>query len=327
MSTTFETRIPLEQRTNAFLEELTTEGGPPIHTLPPADARDVLSSIQAGHGDLLPVDVEDRMLGDGPGGQVSVRIVRPERVSGLLPAIVYFHGGGWVLGNRHTHDRLVRELAVGAQAVVVFVNYSRAPEARYPMALEQAYAATRWVAELGTGIGADGRHLAVAGDGAGGNLAACTAVLSARTGGPPIDFQLLFYPVTDASLDTPSYREFADGPWLTRDMMRWFWDCYLPDSDARREITASPLHGSIEELRDLPPALVITAENDVLRDEGEAYAHRLMAAGVPVAATRYLGTIHDFVLLNPITDTPAPRAAIAQATAALRAALAGQPEE
>ena len=325
MSTTFETRISLEQCTSAFLEEVATEGGPPMHTLAPADARDVLSGIQAGHEDLPPVDIEDRMLGDGPGGQVSVRIVRPQRVAGLLPAVMYFHGGGWVLGDRETHDRLLRELAAGAQAAVVFVNYSRSPEARYPMALEQAYAATRWVAELGTGIGVDGSHLAVAGDGAGGNLAACTALLATRTGSPRIDFQLLFYPVTDASLDTGSCREFADGPWLTRDMVRWFWDCYVPDPQSRREITASPLHGSLDELRGLPPALVITAENDVLRDEGEAYAHRLMAAGVPAAATRYLGTIHDFVLLNPITETPAPRAAIAQATAALRSALAGAP--
>jgi acetyl esterase len=226
--------------------------------------------------------------------------------------VLYFHGGGWVLGDKETHDRLVRELATGAQATVVFVANTPAPEARYPVAIEQAYAATAWVARNGTAIGVDPARLALAGDSVGGNMVAAVTLLAKERQGPRIAFQLLFYPVTDASFDNASHTQFAEGPWLTRQAMGWFWDSYAPDVAVRNEPTASPLRASLAQLQGLPPALVITDENDVLRDEGEAYAHKLMAAGVPVTATRYLGAIHDFVLLNPI----------AQATAALRAALA-----
>jgi acetyl esterase len=237
---------------------------------------------------------------------------------------MYFHGGGWILGNKDTHDRLIREIANGAQAAVVFVNYTPSPEAHYPIAIEQAYAATRFVAEEGASLDLDGSRLAVAGDSVGGNMAAVTTLLAKQRGGPKIVFQALLYPVTDASFDTGSYKQFAKGWFLERQGMKWFWDAYAPDHSVRREITVSPLRASTEQLRGLPPALVITAENDVLRDEGEAYAHKLTAAGVPVTATRYLGTIHDFMMLNAFADDPAPRAAIAQTNAALRLAL-GQP--
>jgi acetyl esterase len=231
---------------------------------------------------------------------------------------MYFHGGGWILGDKETHDRLVREIAHGAQAAVVFVDYARSPEAKYPVAIEQAYLATKKIAEYGASLGIDPSRLAVAGDSVGGNMVAAVTLLAKARGGPQIDFQAMFYPVTNADLDTQTYQRFgADGYWLSREAMRWFWDSYAPTS-VRMEPTASPLQASLDQLRGLPPALVITDENDVLRDEGEAYAHKLMAAGVPVIATRYLGTIHDFMLLNPITHTPAPRAAIAQATDILR---------
>ena len=223
-----------------------------------------------------------------------------------------------MLGDRETHDRLVREIATGARVTVVFVEYARSPQARYPVATEQAYAATAWVAEHGALIGVDPSHLAVAGDGAGGNLATVTTLLAKERGGPAIDFQVLLYPVTDANFETPSYRAFgAPGYWLTRETMQWFWDSYVPAAECK-EFTVSPLQASLEQLRGLPPALIVTCEHDVVRDEGEAYAHKLMAAGVPVVATRYLGAIHDLVLLNPIMGTPPARAALAQVNDTLR---------
>jgi acetyl esterase/lipase len=234
---------------------------------------------------------------------------------------MYFHGGGWILGDRDTHDRLVREIAVGAQAAVVFVDYSRAPEARYPVAIEQAYAATRYVADNAADLLIDPLRLAVAGDSVGGNMAAAVTLMARQRRDPKIAFQVLFYPVTGSGFDTHSYNQFADGPWLTKRAMEWFWDAYLPDPAARKQPTATPLNASPDQLVGLPEALVIVDENDVLRDEGEAYACKLSNAGVRVTSVRYNGTIHDFVMLNALADTPATRGAIAQAVGALRGAL------
>jgi acetyl esterase len=233
-----------------------------------------------------------------------------------------------MLGDIETHDRLVREIALGAQASVVFIAYARSPQAKYPVATEQAYTATTLVAEHGASIGVDPSRLAVAGDGAGGNLATVTTWLAKERGGPPIAFQVLLYPVTDANFETPSYRAFgANGYWLTREAMQWFWDSYAPMAE-RQEFTASPLRASLEQLRGLPPALIVTCEQDVVHDEGEAYAHQLMTAGVAVIATRYLGAIHDLVLLNPIAGTPPARAALAQVNDTLRTVFAhNAPEE
>jgi acetyl esterase len=304
-----------------FAARLAAQGGPPLNTLSPNEARAVLTRVQSGNVALLPADVEERTIPGGPTGTVSVRIVRPSGTSGALPAVMYFHGGGWILGDAQTHDRLVREIANGATAAVVFVNYTRSPEAHYPVAIEQAYAATKWVAENGSSAGLDTSRLVVAGDSVGGNMATVVALLAKQRGGPKLAAQLLFYPVTNADFDTPSYRQFAEGPWLTREGMKWFWNAYTPDARVRDEPTASPLRATLEQLAGLPPALVITDENDVLRDEGEAYAHRLMAAGVKVAALRCLGTIHDFMMLNPIAQTPPTRAAIIQTVATLRELL------
>jgi acetyl esterase len=324
MSTVEDRRaMQLEPRTLDFLKGLEAQGGPPLYTLSPADARNVLVSVQRSvNVTKLPADSEDRTIRGGPTGEISLRIVRPQGINTALPAIMYFHGGGWILGDKETHDRLVREIANGAQATVVFVDYARSPEAKYPVAIEQAYAATKWVAENGTTIGVDTSRLVAAGDSVGGNMVAAVTLLARARGGPKIDFQVLCYPVTNANFDTPSYQQFGqEGYWLTREAMRWFWDSYAPES-VRNEPTVSPLRASLDQLRGLPPALLITDENDVLRDEGEVYAHRLMAAGVPVTAARYLGTIHDFMLLNPITGTPAPRAAIAQVNGTLRRVFA-----
>jgi acetyl esterase len=234
---------------------------------------------------------------------------------------MYFHGGGWVLGGFDTHERLLRELANGSHTAIVFVNYTRSPEAKYPIALEEAYAATKWIAENGQTLNLISSRLAVAGDSVGGNMATSVALLSKERGGPTIGFQLLFYPVTDANFDTESYTKYQEGYFLTRQAMKWFWANYLSNDTNIKEPTVSPLQASDGQLGGLPPALIIVGENDVLRDEGEAYAHKLMQAKVPTTAIRFLGTIHDFVMLNAIADTPAARGAIEHATRALEEAL------
>jgi len=321
------TVISVEAKTQAFLDTLAAQGSPPLYQLSVEDARAVLSEAQAGDVPKQPADIHDCTIPTGSTGEIAIRIVRPQGNTDKLPVVMYFHGGGWVLGDRQTHDRLIREIANGANAAVVFVDYTRSPEAQYPVAIEQAYAATKWVAENGDSINVDSSRLAVVGDSVGGNMSAVVTLLAKERGGPKIDFQVLFYPVTDANFNTPSYQDFAEGYFLTREAMKWFWNQYAPDLSVRNEPAASPLQASVDQLKGLPPALVITGEYDVLRDEGESYAHKLMQAGVPVTATRYLGTIHDFVMLNAITDTPAPRAAIAQACAILRGIFATAPEE
>jgi len=309
----------LELHTQEFVDSLA--GAPPIYTLSLVDARSVLAQAQSIPVGKPSAQTEDIALPVGPTGSVPIRVIRPVGATAVLPVVMYFHGGGWVLGDRDTHDRLVREIAVGAQAAVVFVDYARAPEARYPVAIEQAYAATRYVADNAAELGIDPLRLAVAGDSVGGNMAAAVTLIAKQRRGPNIAFQLLFYPVTDSGFDTPSYNQFADGPWLTKRAMEWFWDAYLPDPAVRKQPTATPLNASLDQLASLPEALVIVDENDVLRDEGEAYARKLSDAGVRVISVRYNGTIHDFVMLNALADTPATRGAIAQAVGALRRAL------
>ena len=309
----------LEPVTQQFVDSLA--GAPPIYTLSPADARSVLERAQSAPVGKPSAQIEDITFPVGPTGSVPVRIVRPTGTAQVLPVVLYFHGGGWILGDRDTHDRLVREIAVGVAAAVVFVDYARAPEARYPVAIEQAYAATRYVVDQSASLRIDPLRLAVAGDSVGGNMAAAVTLMARQRRGPKIAFQVLFYPVTDAGFDTSSYTRFADGPWLTKRAMQWFWDAYLPDPAARKQPTATPLNASLDQLTGLPEALVVVAENDVLRDEGEAYARMLSNAGVRVTSTRYHGTIHDFVMLNALADTPAARGAIAQAVSALKTTL------
>ena len=251
----------------------------------------------------------------------ALTIFRPDGVEGPLPVILYIHGAGWVFGNNHTHDRLARELAAGVRAAVVFPDYSLSPEARYPTAVNENYAIAHWVLEHGAEHGLDASRIAVAGDSVGGNMAAALTLMAKQRGDLPLAGQVLFYPVTDAAFDTGSYQQFAEGYFLRRDAMQWFWDQYTTDEAERAEITASPLRATTEQLTGLPPALVITAEADVLRDEGEAYANKLRAAGVDVTALRYQGIIHDFVMLNALRGTNAAEAAITQAVGFLREAL------
>lgn len=314
----------LEPTTQHFISSLA--GSKPIYTLTPQQARDLLHGAQSAPlpaGITLPaVDNTDRTLPVGPTGHTRIRVLRPHGMRGTVPVIVYFHGAGWVMGDTTTHDRLVRELATGVHAVVVFVDYERSPEAHYPVAIEQDYAVMSYVAAHPHEFGIDPSRLAIAGDSVGGNMTAVVSLLDKERHGPAIKAQLLFYPVTDASMSDASYHEFADGPWLTAKAMAWFWDQYQPDASKRADPHVSPLNATVDQLQGLPPALVITDENDVLRDEGEAYARKLIEAGVPTTATRYLGTTHDFVMLNALAATPADVAAIAQADHFLQTELA-----
>jgi acetyl esterase len=269
-----------------------------------------------------PADVVDRTIDLEEGGQVGIRVIRPVAVHEALPAVMFFHGGGWVFGDRVSHDRLMREIAVGAHAAVVFVDFARAPEARYPVAVEQAYGATLWVAEHGASLGIDSARIAVCGDSAGGNLAAVVALVARKRGAPAILQQVLLYPVTDADFSRRSYAEFGEGFMLTAAAVAWLWDMYCPDVTRRLEPTAAPLRTPVEDLRGLPPALVIVGEHDVLRDEGEAYGRRLLRAGVPVTSVRYAEMIHAFVNLGALARTSAARAALGQVCAVLREAFA-----
>ncbi|WP_328676842.1 alpha/beta hydrolase [Streptomyces sp. NBC_00322] len=312
-------RPVLEPAAAAFAEA--TANPPFLFELAPGEGRKAVDEVQSAETAKPDVDEEWVTVQGGPTGTVRARIVRPADATGTLPVILYIHGAGWVFGNAHTHDRLVRELAVGARAAVVFPEYDLSPEARYPVAIEQNYAVARWVVTEGAAKGVDAGRMAVAGDSVGGNMAAALTLMAKERGDVPLVQQVLFYPVTDAAFDTRSYRQFAEGYFLRRDAMQWFWDQYTTDPAQRAEITASPLRATTEQLRDLPPALVITAEADVLRDEGEAYANRLRTAGVPVVATRYQGIIHDFVMLNALRETNAAGAAIAQAVSTLHTVL------
>jgi acetyl esterase/lipase len=309
----------LEPAAQAFADA--TAAPPYLFDLGPAEGRKAVNEVQSGEIAKPAVDEEWLTVPGGPTGEVRIRIVRPEGSTGPLPVVLYVHGAGWVFGNAGTHDRLVRELAVGTGAAVVFPEYDLSPEVRYPVAIEQSYAVAQWVVTSGAEKDLDGSRLAVAGDSVGGNMSAALTLLAKERGDVRFVQQVLFYPVTDANFDTPSYHQFAEGYFLRRDGMKWFWDQYTTDPAQRAEITASPLRASLEQLAGLPPALIVTGEADVLRDEGEAYAAKLRAAGVPVTAVRYQGIIHDFVMLNALRETHAADAAITQAVATLRKAL------
>ncbi|MFI6436478.1 alpha/beta hydrolase [Streptomyces sp. NPDC050759] len=320
MSETAEPVKPvLEPAAQAFVEA--TANPPYLFDLPPAEGRKAVDEVQSGDIAKPAIDEEWITVSGGPTGSVRARIVKPAGATGPLPVILYIHGAGWVFGNAHTHDRLVRELAVGAGAAVVFPEYDLSPEVRYPVAIEQNYTVAKWIVEQGSTKDLDGSRLAVAGDSVGGNMTAALTLMAKERGDVPLVQQVLFYPVTDASFDTGSYHQFATGYFLRRDGMQWFWDQYTTDEAERAQITASPLRASTEQLVGLPPALVITGEADVLRDEGEAYANKLREAGVAVTAVRYQAIIHDFVMLNALRETHAAEAAINQAVATLRAAL------
>ncbi|EMF0156304.1 alpha/beta hydrolase [Enterococcus hirae] len=305
-------RISLEKAAIEFSDANAPH--PRIYELPPEEGRALLEKVQESPVDKLPVDIEDLTVDTGQWGSINVRFVRPEGNTDKLPVIFYIHGAGWVFGSAQTHDKLIRELAVRTNSVVVFPEYSRSPEAKYPTAIEQSYAVLQKLSELAESKGLDLSELAVAGDSVGGNMATVMTILTKERQGLPIQKQLLFYPVTDANFTTDSYQEFAENYFLTKEGMKWFWDQYTTDDSERSEITASPLRATSEELADLPPALILTGEADVLRDEGEAYARKLRDAGVAVTQVRFQGMIHDFVMVNSLDQTNATRAAMLLAT-------------
>ncbi|MDQ1487981.1 MAG: acetyl esterase [Actinomycetota bacterium] len=319
MDTTTAPAVVLEAAAQEFADA--TAKPPYLADLGPIEGRKAVDEVQSGDVIKPKVDEEWVTVPGGPTGEVPTRIIRPPGATQALPVIFYIHGAGWVFGNSHTHDRLVRELAVAVGAAVVFPEYSLSPEAQYPTAIEQSYAVLEWVAGHGVEKNLDASRMAIAGDSVGGNMTAALTLLAKQRSGPGLAAQVLFYPVTDASFDTDSYHEFAEGFFLRRDAMQWFWDQYTTDQAQRAQITASPLRATTEQLAGLPKALVITGEADVLRDEGEAYGRKLRQAGVDVTATRYEGIIHDFVMLNALRGTNAAGAAIAQAASYLRHAL------
>jgi acetyl esterase/lipase len=311
--------VSLEPAAQEFVDA--TSQPPFLYQLPPEEGRKAVDSVQDSPIEKPAIDEQWITVEGGPTGSVRARIVKPQGVTDILPVIVYTHGAGWVFGDAHTHDRLVRDLAVGVHAAVVFPEYDRSPEVRYPVANEQSYRVAQWVCSNGAEKGLDTTRIAIAGDSVGGNMAIALTLMAKERGDVSFVQQVLFYPVTDANFDTPSYERFAEGYFLTREGMRWFWDQYTTSEADRAQITASPLRATTEQLAGLPPALVITGEADVLRDEGEAFAAKLRDAGVPVVQTRYGGIIHDFVMVNSMHDTNAAKAAVAQAVSVLRAAL------
>jgi len=313
----------LDPRTQWFLNFLVEMKRPQVFEVPVEEARMMYVKGQELFAPVkLPAQIEDRTLPVGPKGDVRIRIMRPEGSSTPLPVVMYFHGGGWVLGDAATYDAFMRRLVHGTGAAVVFVEYRRSPEEHYPVPLEECYAATKWVAEHGAELGLAPSRLAVAGDSAGGNMATAVCLLAKERGGPRIAAQALIFPPTGPGYETESLREFGQGYFLTAETSRWFWRQYAPDRLADKEPTACPMLATLDQLKDLPPALIMTAECDILRDEGEAYARKLMQAGVTVTCTRYLGAIHGFMGANALIETPATRAATAQMSAMLKEALA-----
>ena len=303
----------------AFLKALNSGSGKPIEQLPVKDARAVLTGAQKG-AELPPAQISQKII-TVQGKPLTLTIVKPEHASSTLPVFMFFHGGGWVLGDFPTHERLVRDMVNASGAAAVFVNYQPSPEAHFPVAITQAYEATKWVAEHGAEIGVDGKRLALVGNSVGGNMVAAVALQAKQFKTPAIRYDVMLWPVTDARFDTASYDQFADGHFLTKNMMKWFWDNYTVSEKDRNNILASPLRATTEQLKGLPPTLIQTAELDVLRDEGEAFGRKLDAAGVPVTVTRYNGMIHDYGLLNALSQEPTVRTAINQAGEELRSHL------
>ena len=310
----------IDPQIRSFLAELNKDSSP-FWELPQPKPQEILTGLQNKTPvDMSGVTIAERTI-QQDGRSVKLYVMTPEHVTGKPGVLLFIHGGVWIVGNFQNHQRLVRDLVVGSSQVGVFVEYTPLPSAKFPTQLEESYAALKWVAAHADEIGADGSRIAIAGNSVGGNMTAALTLMAKDRSGPKIAYQVLLIPATDASVDTASYREFGTGRFLARAFMKYGWDLYAPDARTRNNPYVSPLRASNEELQGLPPALVITAENDPLRDEGEAYARKLKDAGVSVAALRFNGTIHDFVLLNALRGLPSTRAALEQACSGIREAL------
>ncbi|HID3697472.1 TPA: alpha/beta hydrolase [Klebsiella pneumoniae] len=299
----------------AFLNVLNSGNGKPMEQLTPQEARQIL--IGAQKGVTLPSAQVSEKIITVNGQSITLKIVKPDNATGTLPVFMFFHGGGWVLGDFPTHERLIRDLVRSSGAAAVYVDYTPSPEARFPVAINQAYEATKWVAEHGQEIGVDGSRLALVGNSVGGNMVASVALQARQFNGPKIRYNVMLWPVTDANFNSASYNQYENGYFLTKNMMKWFWDNYTTSASDRNNILASPLRATTEQLKGFPQTLIQTAELDVLRDEGEAFGRKLDAAGVPVTVTRYNGMIHDYGLLNPLSQEPTVKTALEQAGAEL----------
>lgn len=308
----------LSPGTKNFLKALNSPAPPELEKLPPEKARQVLVDAQASvEVDYSGIEESEKTI-TPDGHKIKLNIVRPAGVAGKLPVFVYIHGGGWVLGDYPTHKRMVRDLVVNSGMACVFINYTPSPDEKFPRQINEIYAATKWVAENGDEINVDGTRLAIAGNSVGGNMSAVTALMAKEKGGPEIKLQVLLWMVADFNFETDSYREFGEKRFLSASLMKWMFDLYTTNEEERDSPYHSPLRATVEQLRGLPPALVVTAENDILRDEGEAYGRKLGEAGVPVTIVRYNGMIHDFGLLNALAAEPAVRSLFVQAGAELK---------
>lgn len=311
----------LTTKTEDFISMLENKDAKPLYKMTPEQARQFLDNLQKEtHKDIL-ADVKDTQIFTENKNSIALRIIRPANNNEKLPAIIYLHGGGWVMGGKESFDMLIKQLAINTNSVVIFPEYSRSPEAKYPVALKEIYSVLEYIYENPDEFNIDNDSIAIAGDSAGANMATVTALKAKKQNGPKIKFQCLFYPVTNADMDTKSYDLFKDGPWLSKKAMEWFFEAYAPDKESRNDIYVSPLKADEEDLKGLPPTLIITAENDVLRDEGEAYARKLDSAGVDVLNIRINGTIHDFLMLNALSDTQCAKGALNLACNMLKKAL------
>lgn len=310
----------IDPQIRAFLAELNKDSSP-FWELPQPKPQEILTALQ----NKTPVDisgvttVERTIMQDGH--SVKLYIMTPQHRAPKPGVLLFIHGGVWIVGNFQNHQRLLRDLVVGSGQIGVFVEYTPLPAAKFPTQLEESYAALKWVSAHADEFGADGTRIAIAGNSVGGNMTAALTLMAKDRKGPKVAYQVLLIPATDASVDTDSYHEFETGRFLARAFMKYGWDLYAPDRKTRNNPYVSPLRATEEELHGLPPALVVTAENDPLRDEGEAYARKLKDAGVPVTATRYNGMIHDFVLLNAIHEVPGVQEALRQTSDGIRDAL------
>lgn len=312
----------LTAETEEFISKIEAADGQPLYKMTPQEARNFLENLQSQtHKEISANTTDTTILTEA--GNVDIRVVKPQHTEEKLPVILYLHGGGWILGGKESFDMLIKKLAVFTNSTVIFPDYSRSPEVQYPTALNEIYAVLEYIFQNPEEFNIDPERIAIAGDSAGANMATVTALRAINKNGPKILFECLFYPVTNSDMDTKSYDLFKDGPWLSKKAMEWFWEAYVPDKKLRDDIYISPLKAEEEDLGKLPRTLIITAENDVLRDEGEAYARKLDSAGVDVLNVRINGTIHDFLMLNALADTLPARGAMALACTMLKKALHG----
>lgn len=293
----------LGTKTEEFITELEEQYNKPIYKMAPQDARDFLENLQKKNYKNIKANTTDTKIFSN-GTNIDIRIVKPQNNKEKLPVILYIHGGGWILGSKNTHDMLIKNLANLTQTAIIFPEYSKSPEAKYPVAINEIYTVLKYIYENPEELNIDKSKIAIVGDSVGGNMATVTALRAKNQNGPKIAAQCLLYPVTSADMDTQSYNDFKDGPWLTKEAMNWFWNAYILDKNDLKDPYVSPLNADTEDLVEMPDTLIITDENDVLRDEGEAYAQKLDMAGVNVLNIRTNGTIHDFLMLNALSETP-----------------------